>query len=175
MSTEQPRAERCETCRFWQGNRPTEEDDVARENVADLAAKTEAGRRYALETFKSWKDGTCHRLPPAALSEPDDCTMHRDRWPCTAWDDWCGEWRAKGTTPGQWQEIKLRDTSLKPRLQSDLRFRITGKHSPDREPTLGEVAALSWQDLYVNGSFGKASVKAVEEELRKHGAKLRGD
>lgn len=72
------RAERCETCRWWEWCRGVSE-------------------------YCGYKAGYCHRLPPVLHKDPDYKLYLSDQhWthPIVTSTDWCGEYQPKSTTPG---------------------------------------------------------------------------
>lgn len=65
------RAERCETCKFWEGY------------TGDVEHGNEPTR------------GNCHRYPPRHYPNPDSETLEDQYdFPAVETDDWCGEWQA---------------------------------------------------------------------------------
>jgi hypothetical protein len=82
-----PRAELCETCRYWRPYKIRRNDD-----------DSDFERVPGDEQF----DGRCHRYPPRLFvwpAEGDDASKLDANFPNSDHLDWCGEWRAKGGGP----------------------------------------------------------------------------
>jgi hypothetical protein len=77
---ELPRAERCETCRWWRHDHGTDEKFPTLRSI---------------EQFNDAPVGECRRMPPGARPHGRE----NRAFPWTWTDDWCGEWRAKGGGP----------------------------------------------------------------------------
>jgi hypothetical protein len=77
--TELPRAERCETCRYWSlAQTVTVADEFHDEGQAAGLCRIRAPR-----------------LDPEGEGHPIAEVFYRGVWPATDNDDWCGEWRAR--------------------------------------------------------------------------------
>lgn len=79
---EEERAERCETCRFWERNSGVDDES---------GGGCDNG-------------GCCKRLPPTYCGPHEDNATRPMDWmlwsfPAVTSDDWCGEWKEKGTDP----------------------------------------------------------------------------
>ena len=103
------RAERCETCRFWEHEGEVQPELEIREtlapqddeNPASCSSRDVLEHELFIETVVDMlRNGHCRRLPPQVVvwppQEPDDATCD-SRWPRTKPEDWCGEWQGRPT------------------------------------------------------------------------------
>jgi hypothetical protein len=83
---ELPRAERCETCRYWWPHFKSVHDGGGSYRWADYDE---------LEELINGAAGKCHRYPPGIYPKPESSEPDSE-FPPARHGDWCGEWRAKG-------------------------------------------------------------------------------
>ena len=101
------RAERCETCRFWDC---WDEHEPAKVSIREFHARMgmpleDSKVPVILEILgkvdsDTWPNpdfrGTCRRNPPCCLAVEDNQDPCTGQWPFTEGHDWCGEWQPNG-------------------------------------------------------------------------------
>jgi hypothetical protein len=140
------RAERCETCRFWEPE------------------KTEVSRVPGV-------CGTCHRNAPVALPimvfpEGENTNEFMAVWPETTLSSWCGEYQPVPLPVVETcQPVKILNPSvcLKKSLE---KWGIKTVH---------ELTALNVSDLIDLVGSTKLMIREIRDKLAAHGLKLRGD
>lgn len=159
-TADEPRAERCEACRYWEDNDPEQLDKS--------------------EDYEGW----CRRHAPMPLvvlgCRDEGVASSPVVWPFTEHNDWCGEWKAKGEPVGDSilnagiGKLDLPNRTLR-KFRDDLRIFNGSDFKRYTVETLGDLVALRAIDLLDQNGFGEVRLREVRAALAKHGLKLKGD
>lgn len=147
--SENKRAERCETCRWW-----------------NLSAAWDSGRETG---FDGELESKCHRYPPMRSLQPDLDPADACYWdrPATYDTDWCGEWQPAKPVTTDVDNLGLAGLRLPCRAINCL--------ESDGIDTIGKLRRCTVSKLHQIRNLGGATIVAIRERLAEHGLHLLGE
>lgn len=165
MSEPGLRADRCETCRFWDGKPLTATGgcDIVHEAYPDTHSTVEDGIRFV-------ESGECHRhaphvrVPAPDVSPPGWPENLQAGWPITLPLDWCGEWQAAAPRTPIDEAIKVLSGRAKGVLE-----RVAG----DRLDW-SRIEEIDWEELRNARNCGDETMDEFLQFFQSHGMTLRG-
>ena len=144
------RAERCETCRFW---------DRQDRHIGEC-------RRYPPCKLLGDLEAAIGNAPTAM--HPVDRHRNQDWvWPSLNPDDWCGEWQPIGPVSVDFDALGLAGLGLSCRALNCL-------ESGDIE-TIGQLRKCTARKLRQIRNLGKSTIDAIRKRLAEHGLYLLGE
>lgn len=161
----EPRAERCETCRYRE--------------ITALITKRPGGFEW-FDHAEIYRDehhleeeteesGECHRYPKerqlflTSNGVKCDSSEHPRVW----LDDWCGEWQPKSPPRSPMLDAPIKEINLSIRARKAMvRLKVE---------TVGELCQLTASKILECRNFGLRALEDVRDKLAAHGLALKGD
>lgn len=158
--SEEPRHDRCETCRFWfdaEGLDFHRGNGMSEPEINNLT-------------------GDCRRLAPRNILRDvewngnETADMSLAIWPSTRPTDWCGEWQTKGDAVAD-------ATILDMHPMAALNLGVRAEKAIQRlgVKTVRQLTECTAADLLSVKNFGRGALVEVESSLRRRGLKLKGE